>query len=146
LDLTDLGCEICGQILDASQRVAIPVESRGLQAEKGLIFAQVSCEGAEAKDVAIVASDGEYWSSYPICLERHDGALLLSERLGRAEEIQNLVLSLSQLNTQLGRKRADRGVTPQPVTIGADLDIAIPEHYKEFQSFQTSTSSRAPVV
>jgi hypothetical protein len=67
-----------------------------LQAKKRLIFAQVSCEGAEAKDVAIVASDGENWSGYPICLERHDGALLLSERLSRAEEFQNLVLSLPQ--------------------------------------------------
>src|SRR5213592_3811248 len=55
----DLGRKVCGQILNACDRLALAVETRGLQPEERLIVAQMPDQGAITEHIAIVPGDGK---------------------------------------------------------------------------------------
>src|SRR5258707_4583632 len=145
-DRSDLRCEIGGHLLDTPQRLAVAVETRGLEAENRLIGAQVLREGAEAEHVAVVPRHRENGRAGSARLQRHDGALLLGERHGRAQKLQNFVLELPQFMAQFGRQHPGRGIATQPITVRPNVDIALAEQLKKVQHLHTSTSSRSPAT
>src|SRR5439155_9125980 len=103
---------------------ALTVAARRLQPIERLIVAQVLREGAVAEDVAVVSGHGKNGSAPSARLQRHDGALLPGKHFGRTQEFQDILLALLQLNAQLGCQRVRRSITPQPIAVGHDLNIA----------------------
>src|ERR1051325_1424464 len=99
-------------------------------------------QGAVAEDIAIVSGDSKNGHAPSARLERDDRALLVGEQVGRAQEVQDILLSLLQLNPQLGRQRVGRGAASQPITVGHDLNIAISQLGQQCGHGHSSISSR----
>src|SRR4029077_20195578 len=92
---------------------------------------------------AVVSRHAEHGRAGPPRLQRHDGALLLSQGLRRTEEFQDFALPLPQLITQLGRQHPDRSGAPQAVAFGPDLDITAAQFSQEHRHHYSAISSRS---
>jgi hypothetical protein len=123
LQRPDLGRKVRSEILDARERLAMAVETRRLKSVERLIVPQVLHEGAVAEDVAVVTGHRKDGDARSARLQGHDGALLPGKGLGPAQNFQDLGLVLLQLTTQLECQPVSRGVAPQPIPIGPDLNI-----------------------
>src|SRR5207249_4178986 len=122
------------------------VATRRLEPIERLIIAQAPREGAVAEDVAVVSGHGKNGCALTARLQRHDGARLLSKRSGRAEEFQDIVLALLQLNPQLGCQRVGRGITPQPIAVGPDVNIPAAQLSEEGWHPHSSISTLSPAA
>src|SRR5438876_2810980 len=138
----DLVREILRQILDARERLALAVDTGRLEPEEGVLAPQVAREGAITEDVAVMSADREYGRLGAAALQRDNGALLVSERLGRTQELQDLSLVSLQRLAQLGRKDAGRCRAAHTVALGLHVDIAAAQVSQQGGHPHSSISSR----
>src|SRR2546428_242324 len=142
MERADLAGEVCGQIFDSRERLAVAVEPGGLEPVQGLIVAQVLRPGAVAEHIAVVSGDAKNGGACTPRLQWDDGPLLLGKGRGRAQECQDVVLPLLQLFAQFGGKHAGRRIAAQPVALRPDLNIAAAQVGEQGGHAHSSISTR----
>src|SRR2546425_2521431 len=142
MERADLAGEVCGQIFDSRERLAVAVEPGGLEPVQGLIVAQVLRPGAVAEHIAVVSGDAKNGGACTPRLQWDDGPLLLGKGRGRAQECQDVVLPLLQLFAQFGGKHAGRRIAPQRVALRPDLNIAAAQVGQQGGHAHSSISTR----
>src|SRR3989442_14373088 len=142
MERADLAGEVCGQIFDSRERLAVAVEPGGLEPVQGLIVAQVLRPGAVAEHIAIVYGDAKNGGACTPRLQWDDGPLLPGKGRGRAQECQDVVLPLLQLFAQFGGKHAGRRIAAQPVALRPDLNIAAAQVGEQGGHAHSSISTR----
>ena len=87
-ECADLVGEIFSEAADRPTRLASFLVAGRLQAIEGLVAAEMPGDGAVAEDIAVVPGHGKYRNAAALCDQRDESALLRSELLGSAQEVQ----------------------------------------------------------